>query len=146
MLEGVRTLLVRAGLPACFWPFACWQYCLADNIRPPTDDKPSLYALTNGEERTGPLIPFGVGVIYKPSSSKSRKVGKMEGATSSGIFAGYVVDPGYVWKGAMRVWDVSDFLGVDLRSDAPSLTGSISLKQPHTVEEVKLPMGDYVSL
>ena len=39
---------------------------------------------------------------------------------------------------------MSDFLGVDLRSDAPALTGSISLKQPHTVKEVKLPIGDYV--
>ena len=57
--------LCNAGLPACFWPFACWQYCLVDNIRPPTDDKLSPYALTNGEEWIGPLIPFGVGVILK---------------------------------------------------------------------------------
>ena len=34
VLEGARTALVRAGLPPCFWEFACRHYCMAEHFVP----------------------------------------------------------------------------------------------------------------
>ena len=32
ILEGTRTALLRAGLPPCFWEYACQHYCLMENV------------------------------------------------------------------------------------------------------------------
>ena len=37
VLEGTRTVLVRAGLPVCVWPFAAEYYCIIENSRLRTD-------------------------------------------------------------------------------------------------------------
>ena len=37
ILDGTRTSLVRAGLPACFWPFAAERYCLQENVHTGVD-------------------------------------------------------------------------------------------------------------
>ena len=34
MIEGTRTALLRAGLPPCFWEYACQHYCLMENVLP----------------------------------------------------------------------------------------------------------------
>ena len=34
VLEGIRTALVCAGLPPCFWEYACQQYCMMENALP----------------------------------------------------------------------------------------------------------------
>ncbi|MFM7979920.1 MAG: hypothetical protein ACKPKO_11450, partial [Candidatus Fonsibacter sp.] len=31
VLEGTRTALLMAGLPPCYWEFACQHYCLMEN-------------------------------------------------------------------------------------------------------------------
>ncbi len=34
VLEGTRTALLRAGLPPCFWEYACQYYCIIENVLP----------------------------------------------------------------------------------------------------------------
>ena len=34
VLEGIRTAVVRAGLPPCLWEFACRHYCVGVNFLP----------------------------------------------------------------------------------------------------------------
>ena len=34
VIEGARTAFVRAGLPPCFWEFACRHYCLGEKFLP----------------------------------------------------------------------------------------------------------------
>ena len=31
ILEGIRTTLICAGLPGCFWPFAAQHFCFLEN-------------------------------------------------------------------------------------------------------------------
>ena len=113
ILEGIRTSLVRAGLPACFWTFACFHYCLADNIAHGPDGS-SPWLKTHGYPFTGELVPFGAAVIYKPTPVQDVAISKMEPSTRVGIFAGYKIEPGYKWgsekqTGKYLVWDLDAF-------------------------------------
>ena len=55
ILEGTRTALLRAGLPPCFWEFACQHYCLMENVislrksEPSDGGGTSPWELTHGE-------------------------------------------------------------------------------------------------
>ena len=33
VVHGIRTILVKAGLPNCFWPYAMRHFCFAGNIK-----------------------------------------------------------------------------------------------------------------
>jgi len=55
VIECTRTSLLRAGLPPCFWDFACQHYCLMENVisrrkSDPSDGRViSPWELTHGE-------------------------------------------------------------------------------------------------
>ena len=98
--------MVRAGLPACFWTFACWHSCLAENIvRDDTGESP--WSKTHGEQWNGPEIPFGAAVIYRPSDTVAVVPGKIEPTGRMGIFAGYQIEYGY-----KMAWQVSYEYGI----------------------------------
>ena len=77
ILDGTRTLLARAGLPACFWPFAAEHYCLMENTHSGHDHH-SPYYHTHGDEFHGWRLPFGAKVMFKPSDTKGVDLTKME--------------------------------------------------------------------
>ena len=66
--EGTRTAMVRAGLPFCFWEFACRHNCMAENVLPrgksaeADGDRQSPWEKTHGSAFTGQLIPIGAKV------------------------------------------------------------------------------------
>ena len=78
ILQGIRTVLVRAGLPACFWTYACYHYCLMENVMKDSSGT-SAWFRTHEEDFNGELLPFGCAVIYKPSDTVGITPGKMEG-------------------------------------------------------------------
>ncbi len=130
ILQGTRTLLLQAGLPACFSTFAAPCYCMLDNI---SDKKESVSAweLTYGEDFPGKRLPFGCLVSYIPSQTKglSGSVAKWDPSAREGIFAGYKLRPGYKWSGIYLVWDLRDFFGVSLQRD--SGYQNIGFHDPH---------------
>ena len=136
ILAGARTSLVRAGLPACFWPWAAQHYCLMDNIHF-TQDKPSAWFKTHGSEFEGPLVPFGAKVIFRPADTKSISKTKFEEPTVTGVFAGYELTPGYNWSGTFLVWALDDFAGEDLSTDA--YINSPQVRHPHRIKRLELP-------
>ena len=73
---GVRSLLLAAGLPACFWPFAIQAYCNAENMRPRRmrdGSYMSPYEKRHGSEFPGQNIPFGAGVYYSPPATRAKQ-------------------------------------------------------------------------
>lgn len=136
ILDGVRTILVRAGLPACFWTFACWHYCWADNTTE-RKGKPSSWYMAHGSEWNAARIPFGPAFLYYPAGAKQVQVGKMGPRGRTGIFAGHWIEPGYTRTGKYIVWDLTDFEGVDLRAHTSALKGNITLLEPHAISEVE---------
>ena len=73
VVHGIRTILFKAGLPNCFWPYAMRHFCFARNIKVDKTTGMSPHIKRFGRDFTGPRIPFGAGVWYKPSSTYERK-------------------------------------------------------------------------
>ena len=72
ILEGARTLLRTAGLPAMFWIWAARCYCFHENIgTEDADDTP--WFLTHKEHFKGERLPFGCAVRYLPNRTKKEK-------------------------------------------------------------------------
>ncbi len=112
--------MLEAGLPPCYWSFAA--PCVALNMNTDFENGESAHALTHGEEFSGKRFPFGSKVLYKPSSTKESDSGKWDLAGSVGVFAGYVIHPGYLFKGEYLVWDLKDFSrGADLSNMATNM-------------------------
>ncbi len=136
-LQGTRTLLLQAGLPACFWSSAAPCYCLLDNI---SDKKESVSAWeqTYGEAFPGKRLPFGCLVSYIPSQTKglSGSVAKWDPSAREGIIAGYTLRPGYEWSGIYLVWDLRHFIGVSLQRD--SGYQNIGFHDPHQSSRIEL--------
>ncbi len=59
-------------------------------------------------------------MLFKPSVTKV-SIGKWEEPSSVGVFAGYMLQPGYVSKGEYLIWDLEDFVrGADLSNEPNS--------------------------
>ena len=69
ILAGTRALLVEAGLPACFWPWAATCYCHHENTTLDAAGS-SPWHRRHGTHWEARLIPFGCGVYVKPSITK----------------------------------------------------------------------------
>ena len=110
VIFGTRTLLVMAGFPASFWPFAMAFYCMAHNTRTDYVDTKreewrSPWYLRHGSEFKGTIAPFGCLVTYRPSPSSekghsARSQGKMKysGPYDHGVFVGYRLLSGGIWR------------------------------------------------
>ena len=89
--------MLEAGLPPCYRSFAA--PCVVLNMNTDFENGESAYALAHGEEFSGKRFPFGCKVLYKPSSTNDSDNGKWDPAGSVGVFALYVIHPGYLFKG-----------------------------------------------
>ena len=59
ILEGTRTLLDRAGVPAVYWPHAARHFCMMHNVTSRGGAKDSPYWKRFKRKFAGKLIPFG---------------------------------------------------------------------------------------
>ena len=123
ILEGARTLLRTAGLPAMFWIWAAMCCCFHENVGiEDADDTP--WFLTHTEHRKGMRLPFGCAVRYLPNRTRKEKKKKNKGnlvykdkqakwdaRSRLGIFVGYDMHPGYSWSKRYLVWDLDAFQG-----------------------------------
>jgi len=103
VVAGTRTLLVQAGLPPVFWPFAIQCYCLMENvIGAPRADAPegdmSRWEQRHGSSFRGTLTPFGAAVDYKPTPGRIDS-SKAAPSTRYGVFMGYRMRTGSKWCG-----------------------------------------------
>ena len=78
VINGTRSLLCRAGHPACFWPHAMAAHCFNRNIRYDYDgtdvaDRSSPWRLGFKKEFIGQHIPFGALIELKPSPTGGPK-------------------------------------------------------------------------
>ena len=99
ILEGTRSNLVQAGLPDKLWPLAAQHHAMALNATKRLDNGIVPWEARYGEPFSGIMIPFGARVLYWnnpkqniPASSKFAPTGV------EGIFLGYHIQPGFVWK------------------------------------------------
>ena len=98
VLEGTRVNLEQAGLHHSYWSYASRHWCMAHNIQDHPEIK-SPWELRFGEKFKGPNIPFGARIDYWTGPKlKSKKDLRFDPTSNPGIFLGYAMQPGFIWR------------------------------------------------
>ena len=93
VMEGSRSLLVEAGLPPSFWPFAMRHYCFLKNIDVVDGDSAWNKRHRKGHF-TGPVYHFGQQVSFMPVAFKTDHLPKAAPKMIPGVILGYKLNPG----------------------------------------------------
>jgi hypothetical protein len=111
-MDGTKTLLLQAGLPPGFWPYAMKAYSFAQNIDVIDGDSAWNRRHNQGQFK-GRTIPFGCLVHFKPQPDKKKKMPKGSPDSVAGVFFGYKVQPGGLWDHEYKVVDLRSFKDMD---------------------------------
>ena len=99
VLEGARANLVQSGLPERYWPLASEHHCMALHTTTRLDNGKVPWQLRFGEDFSGMQIPFGAKVLFWNNPKlKAPKISKFSPTAAEGIFLGYHIQPGFIWK------------------------------------------------
>ena len=98
ILEGTRANLVQSGLPDSMWPLAAQHHAMALNTSPrvATGAIPSEGRF--GEQFPGMHVPFGARVLFWNPKQNVTGSSKFARTGQEGIFLGYHVQPGFIFK------------------------------------------------
>ena len=107
--DGIRVLLLQAGLPPSWWPYAAQAFSMARNIETPADGSASAWMLKHEAAFEGKRIPFGAEVVFR-LPPPYRSGGKFGPRGARGIFLGWHMQPGMTFKGDYQVAPVDDLL------------------------------------
>ena len=131
ILHGSRTLLVQAGLPACFWNYSAPHYCFGTNITQHGDRK-SAYELRFPQEGKfqHEFYPFGCLVHFMQTKTlkDDDRPAKFAPTGATGILLGYKLHPGGKWRHEYIVADVREFDAVDFRATSDPKTSTQSAR------------------
>ena len=107
--EGTSAVLLQSGLDEKWWSDSMECYGYLRNIQDVLTDGKTPHERRFGEPFKGPIIPFGAMVEYHPTSPKDQarlhQFGKKE---IPGIFLGYELVAGGLWKGDILIADLED--------------------------------------
>ena len=99
ILEGTRANLVQSGLPDQFWPLASQHHAISLNVSKRLDNGLVPWNQRFGSDFQGVLVPFGAKILYwADPKQKQPKRSKFAGTGIEGIFLGYHIQPGFVFK------------------------------------------------
>ena len=113
ILEGTRAALHDSGLNRRYWHLAMRCYCTLHNIVDVWKLDKTHYELRFTQKFKCQLMPFGSKVYYMPTSkNKEDKRPKFDPRFITGIFVGYKLYPGGVWRYEYLVIDFEAFQAI----------------------------------
>lgn len=96
VIRGAQALLLQAGLPHAWWPYAPRCFAAIHNFVT-GDDGPPFGHRHGGHLFSGPLIPCGALAHALPSALHNKRNLKCEPTLKPAVFLGYVVQDGGKW-------------------------------------------------
>ena len=110
IMEGTRANLLQSGLNHKYWPYAAKHSCMAHNIAEDYEvDSP--WKIMTGKRWKGPQIPFGARVDYWTGPKRRVKpAARFDPSTLPGVFLGYPLHPGLVWRGDFLVAPLKEIM------------------------------------
>ena len=99
ILEGTRANLEQSGMPEKYWPLASQHHAFALNLAKRFDTGVVPWEARFGESFTGLVVPFGAKVLYWHNPKQNvPETSKFSSTGVEGIFLGYHVQPGFIFK------------------------------------------------
>ena len=112
--EGTSAVLLQSGLDESWWAGSMECYCCLRNIQDLLSDGKTPYERRFGEPFKGPIFPFGSLVEYYPISAKDLwRLHQFGLKVLPGMFLGYALHAGGIWKGDIMVADVEELETMD---------------------------------
>ena len=113
--EGTSAVLLQSGLDEKWWADSMECYCYLRNIQDLLADGKRPYERRLGTPFNGrPVIPCGAMVEYHPISAKElSRLHQFGPNVLPGIFLGYVLSAGGIWKGDIMIADIEELEEMD---------------------------------
>ena len=112
--EGTSATLLQSRLDEKWWadPMECCTYLR--NIQDLLSDGKTPYERRFGQPFNGPIIPFGSLVEYYPITAKDQsRIHQFGKKVLLGLFLGYALYAGGIWKGDIMVADIEELEKMD---------------------------------
>ena len=112
--EGTSAVLLQSGLDENWWADSMECYTYLRNIQDLLSDGKTPYERRFGEPFKGPIIPIGSLVEYHPITAKDQsRIHQCGKKLSAGLFFGYALYAGGIWKGDILVADIEELETMD---------------------------------
>ena len=127
--EWTSAVLLQSGLDEKWWADSMERHCYLRTIEELLSDGKTPYERRFGVPLKGPVIPFGAMVEYHPISAKDLSRPHQFGPkVLPGIFLGYALHAGRIWKGDIPIAAIEELEEVD--------ASEIHAKRPNAKEVV----------
>ena len=112
--EGTSAVLLQLGLDEKCWADSSEWHTYLRNIQDILSDVKTPYERRFGEPFKGPIIPFGSLVEYYHISAKDQsRINQFGKKVLPGLFLGYALYAGGIWKGDIMVADTEELETMD---------------------------------
>ena len=113
-VRRVTEVLLQSGLDENWWADSIECFSYLQNIEDLLSDGKTPYERRLGKPCKGPIIPFGSLVEYYPISAKDQsRIHQFGKKVLSGLFLGYALYAGGIWKGDVLVADLEELETMD---------------------------------
>ena len=108
--EATRTNLIQAGLPNKWWPLAGKHACFMRNVCSEDADGKTAWEKRHKKGKfKGKKVTFGAAIHFLAPKPLQKRLMKWDSRAVPGIFLGYHLLPGGIWKDDYLVAPMSDF-------------------------------------
>ena len=112
--EGTSAVLLQSGLNESWWADSMECYTYLRNVTDLLSDGKTPYERRFGKPFGGPIIPFGSLVEYHPITAKDQsRIHQFGKKVLPGLFLGYALYAGGIWKGDVLVADLEELETMD---------------------------------
>ena len=112
--EGTSAVLLQSGLNESWWADSMECYTYLRNVTDLLSDGKTPYERRFGQPFKGPIIPFGSLVEYHPITAKDQsRIRQFGKKVSPGLFLGYALYAGRIWKGDVLIADLEELETMD---------------------------------
>ena len=112
--EGTCAVLLQSGLNESWWADFMECYTYLRNVTDLLSDGKTLYERRFGQPFKGPIIPFGSLVEYHTITAKDQsRIHQFGKKVLPGLFLGYALYAGGIWKGDVLVADLEELETMD---------------------------------
>ena len=108
--EGISAVLLQSGLNESWWAESMECYTYLRNVTDLLSDGKTPYDRRFGQPFKGPIVPCGSLVEYHPITAKDQsRIHQFGKKVLPGLFLGYALYAGGIWKGDVLIADVEEF-------------------------------------
>ena len=112
--EGTSAVLLQSGLNESWWADSMECCTYLRNVTDLLSDGKTPYERRFGQPFKGPIIPFGSLVEYHPKTAKDQsRIHQFGKKVLPGLFLGYALYVGRIWKGDVLVADLEELETMD---------------------------------